>query len=68
MSSLVLDRPSVSSLAASFMDAIFHLPRHLAHAQEMRIEAERIQALSDLQLQKMGTTRVALLRELAQRA
>ncbi|WP_425090577.1 hypothetical protein [Tropicimonas sp. S265A] len=68
MSSLALDRPSVSKLAASVMDAVFYLPHLVAHAHEMRAEAERIQSLSTLQLEKMGTTRDALLRELAQSA
>ncbi|MDJ0860087.1 MAG: hypothetical protein QNJ03_13460 [Dinoroseobacter sp.] len=68
MSSLTIDRPSVSRLAASVLDAIFLLPQHVAHAHEMRAEAERIQSLSDLQLEKMGTTRDALLRRLAQSA
>ncbi|MEM9392522.1 MAG: hypothetical protein AAGA38_01595 [Pseudomonadota bacterium] len=68
MSSLTLDRPSFYKQAASLMDAIFHLPMHVAHAHEMRAEAERIQSLSDLQLEKMGTTRDALLRKLAQSA
>ncbi len=68
MSSLTIDRPSVSHLAATVMDVIFYLPRHVAHAHEMRAEAERIQSLSDLQLEKMGTTRAELLRNLAQSA
>ncbi len=68
MSSLVLDRPAVSRLATSVMDVIFHLPGRVAHAHEMRAEAERILSLSDVQLDKMGTTRDALLRDLARRA
>lgn len=68
MSTLALDRPAVSRLATSVLDVIFHLPRHVAYAHEMRAEAERIQSLSDLQLERMGTTRDALLRDLAQRA
>ncbi|MDJ0994324.1 MAG: hypothetical protein QNI90_12165 [Dinoroseobacter sp.] len=68
MSSLAIERSSVYKQAASLMDAIFLLPRHVAHAHEMRVEAERIQSLSDLQLEKMGTTRDALLRKLAQSA
>lgn len=68
MSSLTLDRPSVLKQAASLMDVIFNLPQHVAHAHELREEAERIQSLSELQLDKMGTTRDALLRDLAKRA
>lgn len=68
MSSLTIDRPSVYKQAASLMDVIFSLPQHVAHAHEMRAEAERIQSLSELQLEKMGTTRDVLLRDLAKRA
>jgi len=67
MSTLTLDRPSVTRLAASVMDAVFNLPANVARAHEMRSEAEHILGLSDAQIDAMGTTRDALLRDLAQR-
>ena len=57
-----------SRLASAIFDAVLTAPDRLAHAHDLQNEAEHIFALTDQQIEDMGTTREALLRALATRA
>jgi hypothetical protein len=68
MTSLALDRPSLSRLAATVFDQVLMAPGRVAHAHELKREVERILAMSDADLAAQETTREALLRAVARRA
>lgn len=68
MTSLTLDRPSLSRLAGSIFDAVLSAPDRFAHAREIQSEVEHIFTLSDRELADLNTTREALLRAAARRA
>lgn len=68
MTSLTLNRPSLSRLAISIFDAVLSAPGRLAHARDLQSEVERIFELTDHDLAEMNTTREALLRAVARRA
>jgi len=68
MSTLTLDRPSLSRVAASMFDAVLLVPSRIAHAREMQAEVQRVLDLSEAELAEMGTDRDTLLRDIAQRA
>lgn len=66
MSTLSLHRPSIARICANTMDAVFFVPKRVAHAHDMARAAEKLFATSDEALAAIGTTRARELRRIAQ--